>query len=154
VVARPGPDRRRRLARAALTVDGGLEGDRWRPADDGRNANQLTVIRLDQIAALANGQDPAFAGDNLFVDLDLSAANLPPGSQLRVGSATVEVSPEPHDGCAKFAARFGAAALRAVQDPAVRAENRRGVHWRVIADGEVAPGDPITVLRRAAPAGA
>ena len=87
-------------------------------------------------------------GDNLFVELDLSAANLPTGTRLAVGEAIVEVTPKPHNGCSKFDARFGNDALRFVQAPATRPENRRGIDWKVVTAGEVAVGDAVRVLLR------
>ena len=97
---------------------------------------------------IANGQDLSLFGDNFFVDFDVSAANLPPGSRLRVGAALVEVTPKPHNGCAKFHARFGDDALRFVQAPATRHLNLRGIFWKVIEGGIVRPGDAIVVLAR------
>ena len=104
---------------------------------------QTFVARL-----IANGQPLTTFGDNLFVELDLSAANLPTGTRLAVGQAIVEVTPKPHNGCSKFDARFGHDALRFVQAPATRAENRRGIYWKVVTAGEVAVGDAVRVLRR------
>ena len=80
--------------------------------------------------------------------LDLTAENLPPGTRLRVGEAQVEVTPEPHNGCLKFKGRFGQDALRFVQDPATRPENRRGIYWRVVEPGDVSVGAAIEVISR------
>jgi MOSC domain-containing protein YiiM len=104
---------------------------------------QTGIARL-----IANGQPLTTFGDNLFVDLDLSAANLPTGTRLAVGEAIVEVTPKPHNGCSKFDVRFGNDALRFVQAPATRSENRRGIYWKVVTPGEVAIGDPVRVLHR------
>ncbi len=98
---------------------------------------------------IANGQPLTTFGDNLFVELDLSAANLPTGTRLAVGRAIVEVTPKPHNGCSKFDARFGNDALCFVQAPATRADNRRGIYWKVVTEGEVSVGDSIRVLSRA-----
>ena len=44
----------------------------------------------------------------LYLDLDLSHANLPTGSRIQIGeSAVIEVTAKPHNGCAKFHRRFG-----------------------------------------------
>jgi MOSC domain-containing protein YiiM len=94
------------------------------------------------------GQPLTTFGDNLFVTLDLSAANLPTGTRIAVGQALVEVTPKPHNGCSKFDARFGNDALRFVQARETRAENRRGIYWRVVVPGEVAVGDAVRVLER------
>lgn len=104
---------------------------------------QTSIARL-----IANGQAMTTFGDNLFVELDLSAANLPTGTRLAVGESIVEVTPKPHNGCSKFEARFGRDALRFVQAPATRPENRRGIYWKVVTEGEVAVGDAVRVLHR------
>ena len=109
---------------------------------------QLTAIRENVAQLIGNGQDLTVFGDNLFVDLDLSAANLPVGSRIRVGEALVEVSPMPHDGCAKFKQRFGTDALRFVSGKALRAQNLRGIYWTAVEPGEVRVGDTIDVLSR------
>jgi MOSC domain-containing protein YiiM len=82
----------------------------------------------------------------LFVDLDLSADNLPPGSRLRVGTAVVEVSAEPHTGCRKFVDRFGLEAMKFVNSPQGRRLNLRGINARVVVGGVVRPGDAIIKL--------
>jgi MOSC domain-containing protein YiiM len=97
---------------------------------------------------IANGQPLCLAGDNLFFDLDLSAANLPIGSRLRVGAAVLEVTPKPHNGCRKFMGRFGNDALRFVAHPERRPLNLRGIYLRVVEDGEIAVGDVVEVLAR------
>jgi MOSC domain-containing protein YiiM len=94
----------------------------------------------------ANGQDPAISGDNLLVDLDLSDENLTCGSQLRLGSSLLEVTPEPHDGCLKFKQRFGADALH--RTAMHRNQHLRDIYMQTIEAGEIAVGDPIEVLRR------
>jgi MOSC domain-containing protein YiiM len=127
----------------------GLPGDDWNGRLPKKVDAQLAVMRRDVAELIANGQALSVFGDNLFVDLDLSAANLPAGTRLRVGGAQVEMTPLPHNGCAKFRARFGADALRFVQEPATRAENRRGVYWKVVTPGTVRVGDRIAVLARA-----
>jgi MOSC domain-containing protein YiiM len=135
-------------ARVELTRERGVPGDRWQRLQPDAPQMQLAVMQQDLAELIANGQPLSLFGDNLFVDLDLSAANLPFGSQIRVGSAIVEMTPEPHDGCHKFAGRFGNDALRFVATKATRAENRRGVYWTTIEAGEVAVGDELRVLSR------
>ena len=109
---------------------------------------QLAVMRTDLAELIANGQSLALFGDNLLVEIDLSDANLPTGSRLRVGAAVVEVTPMPHNGCRKFDARFGSDALRFVNAKPTRHLNLRGVYWRVVEAGEVEVGSPIVVLSR------
>ncbi len=134
---------------AQLTREEGLVGDAWsiRPPRD-LNA-QITVMRRDIADLFANGQSLSLFGDNLFVDLDISMENLPPGSRLRVGSSVVEVTPEPHTGCRKFQQRFGRDALRFTALKEMRGKNLRGVHWRVLESGAVTLGDSVEVLLRA-----
>lgn len=135
--------------RVVLTPEAGVPGDGWsrRPPRDPEA--QLAVMRRDVAELLANGQPLTLFGDNLLVDLDISAANLPDGTRLRVGEALVVVTPKPHDGCRKFHARFGGDALRFVQTPATRGLNLRGIYWKVVAPGAAAMGDRIEVLARA-----
>ena len=149
LILRRHPDGSRETLEATrLSPQEGVPGDGWtrRPPRD--PAAQLAVIRRDVAALIANGQCLSLFGDNLFVDLDLSAGNLPTGTRLRVGEAVVEVTAKPHDGCVKFRGRFGGDALRFVQAPATRHLNLRGIYWRVIEAGEVRVGAPITVLGR------
>ncbi len=90
---------------------------------------QIAVMQPDVAALIANGQPLTLFGDALFLELDLSTANLPAGSRLRVGAALLEVTPAPHNGCRKFQARFGAEALRFVSQPAVAAsQSARDLH--------------------------
>jgi len=134
--------------RVRLCPREGLPGDGWQRRPPRDPAAQLAVMRRDVAALLANGQPLTLFGDDLFVELDLSAANLPAGARLRIGAAEVEVTPKPHDGCRKFRARFGPGALRFVQEPATRDRNFRGIYWKVTLAGEVAVGDAIQVLSR------
>jgi MOSC domain-containing protein YiiM len=150
VVARPDTDQRLTPQRCPLTPDGGVAGDRWgrRPRPD--PAQQITVMRADVARLFANGQPISLFGDNLLVDLDLSFANLPTGTRLQVGTALCEVTPQPHTGCGKFAARFGQPAREVTADPAFQEWRLRGLYIRVLEPGEAGPGDPIRVLSRPA----
>lgn len=131
-----------------LSPEEGVPGDDWIRRPPRKPEAQLAVMRRDVAETIANGQSLALFGDNLFVDLDLSSANLPAGSRLRIGEALVEVTPEPHDGCAKFRERFGADALRLVQARETRNLNLRGIYWRVVEAGDVSVGSPLIVLSR------
>jgi len=148
VVARPDVDERRTPARCPLTVDGGVEGDRWVKRPDAQSDAQITVMRADVARLMANGQPLSLFGDNLLVDLDLSLANLPIGTQLQVGTARCEVTPKPHTGCGKFSARFGEDARAITAAPAFLEWRLRGLYIRVVEPGEVGPGDPFRVLSR------
>ena len=98
-----------------------------------------------RVAALVAGEDERrqLAGDQLYVDLDLSEANLPPGTRLTLGSAVIEISDKPHRGCAKFAQRFGQEALWFVNSPVGRQLRLRGVNARIVTTGTVRVGDMI-----------
>ncbi len=148
IVARRADGVRETPERARLSPEEGVPGDRWARRTSHRPDMQLAVMRRDVAELLANGQPITHAGDNLFVDLDLSGRNLPAGTRLRVGQALVEVSAEPHDGCRKFMGRFGQAALRFISDRTRRACHLRGIYWTVTEPGDVAVGDPIQVLER------
>jgi hypothetical protein len=154
IVRRPAVDDREVLAVATLDVDAGLVGDNWRSRGSTGTADgsahpgmQLTVMNAR--AALLVAQDPGrrmLADDQLYVDLDLSPANLPAGTRLAVGSAVIEVSEEPHLGCAKFAARFGKDAWRFVNSRVGRGLRLRGLNARILASGTVCPGDRVRKL--------
>ena len=155
IVARRADGTRETPTRVRLTQEEGVPGDDWsrRPPRDPEA--QLAVMRHAVATLLANGQPLTTFGDNLFVDLDVSTPNLPTGTRLRVGEAVVEVTPKPHNGCKKFLARFGADGLRFAQAPETRAQNFRGIYWKVIEPGRVCVGDEAIVLARpaSAPAG-
>jgi MOSC domain-containing protein YiiM len=131
-----------------LSVEDGVPGDDWGRRPPRKPEAQLAVMRRDVAALIANGQPLSLFGDQLFVDLDVSSANLPVGTRLRVGAALVEMTAEPHDGCRKFQQRFGADALRFVQAKPTRDQNRRGVYWRVVEPGLARVGDAVRVISR------
>ena len=149
VIVRRLPDgRRERPLQVRLTREEGVPGDGWNRRPPRDPEAQLAVMCCDVAELIANGQSLDLFGDNLFVDLDLSAENLPEGTRLRIGEAIVEVTPFPHNGCSKFSARFGPEALRFVQASTTRNQNRRGIYWKVVEAGDVAVGDSIQVLTR------
>jgi MOSC domain-containing protein YiiM len=148
ILSRSDDGTRETPARVRLDRALGVPGDKWGRLPEPRNLDmQLAVMNRDVAALIGAGQPLVTFGDNLYVDLDLSAANLPFGTRLRVGDALVEMTPHPHNGCAKFNARFGNDALKLVQRKETRDQNYRGVYWRVVEPGEVGVGDAIEVLR-------
>ncbi|MDP1571520.1 MAG: hypothetical protein Q8L86_16120 [Vicinamibacterales bacterium] len=136
--------------RVHLTPEAGLPGDAWGRKRTPNPESQLAVIQMDVATLIANGQPLPLFGDNLFLDLDLSTANLPAGSRVRAGQALLEVTPQPHNGCRKLSARFGPDALTFVSMRERRHLNLRGIYMRVIEAGAVCAGDPVEVLLRAA----
>jgi hypothetical protein len=148
IVRRHANGERETLARARLSPDEGLPGDGWGRRPPRKREAQLAVMQRDVAELIGNGQPLTLFGDNLFVDLDLSAENLPVGTRIRVGDAVVVMTAEPHNGCKKFHGRFGSDALRFVQAKPTRHRNLRGVYWRVVEAGEAAVGDAVTVLSR------
>jgi hypothetical protein len=154
IARRPAEDEREVLTEARLNTREGLEGDTWlargssRTADGSPNLDaQLTLMNARVAAAVAGDRERwPLAGDQIYVDLDLSRANLPPGSRVQIGSAVIEFSEPPHTGCAKFSARFGVDALKFVNSQTGRELRLRGANCRVIVDGTVRPGDKITKL--------
>jgi MOSC domain-containing protein YiiM len=146
VVRTPGENEREELTEAELDETAGLVGDDWygEGADPDR---QITVMNVRAVALLAGSRDRwTLAGDQLYVDLDISEANLPAGTRLEVGSAVLEVTAAPHRGCKKFAARYGLEALRFVNSEVGYALKLRGVNARVVRGGTVRPGDPVVKL--------
>ena len=146
IVRRPRQDQREALDEARLTAEDGLSGDNWR-ARVGADSDPQTQITMmnSRVAQLITDDKSrwAEAGDQLFIDLDISKANLPPGTKLRIGDALLEIAVKPHTGCAKFAKRFGAPARKWVMSDEGKEERLRGVYARVIRDGVVRVGDAI-----------
>ncbi|MGY6502735.1 MAG: MOSC domain-containing protein [Acidimicrobiales bacterium] len=155
IVRRPLDGEREVLAEAVLDLDEGLVGDNWRTrgsrhtADGSPEADkQLNVMNVRLAEAIAGGMDRVpLAGDQLYLDLDVSVANLPPGTRLSMGEAVIEVTPSPHTGCAKFTKRFGLEAMRYVNSPTGKDLRLRGLCARVVAPGTVRTGDTVTVSR-------
>ena len=135
------------LQSAQISLEHGLEGDRWSAADDPERLSQITCMNATAAACVAHPGSPSLAaGDNFFVDLDLSESALPVGARVRLGSALLEVTAEPHLGCSKFRQRFGPGALRWVNHKDLRSLRLRGVNLQVVQGGTVRIGDPIEVL--------
>jgi hypothetical protein len=152
IVARPANFEREVLEEATLDLEVGLVGDNWatrgcRLMEDGSSdpLRQVTLMAA-RAAQLLCGDDWGLAGDQLYVDLDISHDNLPAGSRLAIGTAVVEITEPPHTGCAKFKDRFGVDALRMVGTPAGKALRLRGVNARVVVGGTVRRGDTVAKM--------
>jgi len=152
IVSRGDDGRRETPAQAVITCEGGVPGDAWLRDCPEKIDAQITLMRIDVARLIAGGQPLTLFGDNLLVDLDLSANNLPTGSRLQMGSAILEVTQKPHNGCVKFRQRFGKDALRLTAAPELRGLRLRGIYVKVFQAGKIALRDPITVLGRGAAA--
>jgi hypothetical protein len=159
VVRRPVHGEREVLQEGLLDEADGLVGDNWlsratsRAVAEGRHLKaQVTVMSSRMIRLLADtDEERALAGDQLYVDLDISCTNLPPGSRIAFGDpqdggAVIEVSDKPHTGCAKFVRRFGEETTAFVNSDIGRELRLRGLNARVVRAGTVRPGDPARKL--------
>jgi hypothetical protein len=150
IVRRPKTGAREVLDRAALDVEGGLEGDNWHARGSSRTADgsahpdmQITLMNARMAALLSPRERWALAGDQLYLDFDLSLDNLPAGTRLAVGGAVIEITALPHTGCKKFEARFGIDALRFINDPTRRSLRLRGCNAKVVRPGPIRCGDGV-----------
>lgn len=159
VVRRPAVGEREILDAGELDVEKGLVGDNWLDRatsyaiEEGRHLEaQLNVMSWRMVSFLAPSvEERALAGDQLFLDLDLSVANLPVGSRLALGDpadggAIIEVNLKPHNGCKKFVARFGQKAMEFVNSPVGKELRLRGFNAKVVQNGTVRPGDVVRIL--------
>lgn len=154
IVARPAEDQRKVLDRGHIDLTDGLAGDTWRTRGSSATADgsadpeaQLTLINSRLAALVAGTADHGgLAGDQLYVDLDLSAQRLPAGTRLEIGEAVIEITAKPHRGCAKFRARFGHDALRFVNTGEGLSLNLRGRNAKVVTPGTIKRGDPVRRL--------
>jgi hypothetical protein len=151
IVRRPAVNEREVVAEAVLDSEVGLVGDNWstRGSSSTRDGTsnpeaQLTIMNSRLAGLVARVPERRqLAGDQLYVDLDLSVDNLPGGTRLEVGSAVIEISTKPHTGCAKFSARFGLEAARFVNSPVGRQLRLRGLNAKVVVPGKLQAGDTI-----------
>ena len=152
IVCRPAVDERQVLGQGTLDLKLGLVGDNWSvkpttstPDGSPNPDGQLTLMNSRAIALIAGHPGRwALAGDQLYVDFDLSEVSLPAGTRLSIGDAVIEITPKPHRGCAKFSARFGRDALRFVNTGPGIELNLRGRNARVITAGTVRHGETLT----------
>ena len=146
IVRRPKSGEREVLEAGELDVEHGLVGDRWARGKRRRD-NQLTLINSRLAALVAQSRDRwPLAGDQLYVDFDLSLEHVPPGSRIAIGATEIEVSPEPHTGCRLFRERYGHDAMRFVNSPQGQAWQLRGINAWVVQGGTVCVGDEVRAL--------
>ena len=148
IVVRPTEGERETPETAELSIEEGLVGDRWKAhaGADGRvhRENQLTIASTHLLGLIAEPERWPLAGDNLLVDMGLDKESLPAGSRLAIGdTVVVQISEEPHTGCAKFSARFGSDALKFINSPEGRELRLRGVNAHVIVPGTISTGDAV-----------
>lgn len=151
IVRRPAIDQREVLDIGELDEDEGLKGDNWAVRGSSRTPDksahpemQLNLMNARAIALIAQEEERwPLAGDQLYVDLDLSEKNLPPGSRLSLGEAIIEITAIPHNGCKKFAQRFGIDAVKFVNSKEGKALHLRGLNAKVIRGGSIKKGDRI-----------
>src|SRR4029077_19480405 len=154
IVRRPDVGEREILQEGRLDLPDGLVGDSWKRRSSRRTKDgtphpdmQLNLMNARVVALVS--QDKArwhLAGDQLFVDFDLSEANVPAGTKLAIGSAVIEVTAEPHTGCSKFIERFGLDAMKFVNADERRDLHLRGINARVVQPGSLRAGDTISKL--------
>ena len=148
IVRRPRINEREVLEEGELHLAEGLVGDSWKKRRSSRTSDgsphpdtQLNIMNARAIALVAQDKDRwSLAGDQLFIDMDLSTENLPAGTRLAVGSAVIEVTALPHTGCKKFVSRFGLDAMKFVNSPVGKQLHLRGINARVVQSGVIRVG--------------
>ena len=151
IVRRPQVEEREVLDTGELSVEVGLVGDSWITRRSSRTPDgsphpdmQLNIMNSRATALVAQHKDRwQLAGDQLYLDMDLSEENLPAGSRFTIGTAVIEVSPQPHLGCRKFVSRFGVEAMQFVNSPVGRQLRLRGINARVVSGGVIRVGDVV-----------
>jgi hypothetical protein len=151
IVCRPRADEREVMTEAELHLAEGLVGDNWRWRGSSRTADgsahpemQLNIMNSRVIALVAQGQERwPLAGDQLYLDLDLSQENLPAGTRLSLGTSVIEVTAQPHTGCKKFVARFGLEAMQFVNSDVGKQLRLRGINAKVIKGGVIRVGQAV-----------
>ncbi|MEO7673221.1 MAG: MOSC domain-containing protein [Pyrinomonadaceae bacterium] len=155
IVRRPAVNQREVIDVGVLDVENGMVGDNWVTRGSSRSGDgkghpemQLNIMNYRFAELIAGHRERVpLAGDQLFVDLDLSPDNLPPGTRLSISSAVIEVTAIPHLGCKKFVERFGLEAMKFANSGFGRTHNLRGINAKVVSAGNIAVGDTIEIVR-------
>jgi hypothetical protein len=148
IVRRPQVNAREVLEVGELNLTEGLAGDSWIARGSSRTVDgsphpdmQLNIMNSRVIALVAQDAERwPLAGDQLYLDLDLSDKNLPAGTRLALGSAIIKITAQPHTGCKKFVARFGLDAMKFVNSPVGKELRLRGVNAKVVQPGVIRVG--------------
>lgn len=151
IVRRPETEEREVLEEGELDLKEGLVGDNWGTrgssmSDDGKAhpEMQLNIMNARSIAHIAQDRERwQLAGDQLFIDMDISADNMPPGTRLQLGTAIIEITAIPHNGCKKFTERFGMDAMKWVNSEVGKQLHLRGINAKVVQPGTMRPGDTV-----------
>ncbi len=149
IVCRPANNQRKVLTEALLDPETGLQGDNWLQRGDPSATNQtayrnmqINIMSARAAAAIAQNKSRwSLAGDQFFIDMDLSENNLPPGARLAIGTAILEITAEPHLGCRKFSDHFGKDAVMFVNSDIGKALHLRGLNAKIVKSGMVVTGD-------------
>jgi MOSC domain-containing protein YiiM len=151
---RPVSEERQDVLTCEVSLAGGVHGDHWakgcwKTTDEGlpHPDVQICIMNSRCIDLIAGDRSnwPA-AGDNLFLDMDLRPENLPPGQRIQMGSAILEITDTPHNGCAKFVERYGRDATVFVNTGAGKEYRLRGIYGRVVKDGTISVGDAVVKI--------
>ena len=149
IVCRPRIGERQVLAEGELHPLEGLMGDSWKTRGSSRTADgsahpdmQLNIMNSRVINLVTQSKNHwSLAGDQLYLDLDLSKENLPAGTRFALGTAVIEVTPQPHTGCQKFVERFGLEAMKFVNSPVGKQLSLRGINAKVVEPGVIRVGE-------------
>jgi hypothetical protein len=155
IVRRTDVDQRESISSGRLDTQLGLVGDNWQSRGSGHMPDgaadpemQLNIMNARVVALVADDPERRkLAGDQLYLDMDLSRENLPPGTRLELGAAIIEVTEPPHTGCKKFAERFGKDAVVFVNAGMGKQLNFRGINAKVVRSGEIRVGDVAKKLQ-------
>ena len=151
IVCRPSEGDRKILQEGFLDKGKGLEGDNWIDRGSSKTPDgcshpdmQLNIMNSRSVALIAQHKNRwQLAGDQLFIDINLSDKNIPAGTRLSIGDAIIEVTAIPHNGCKKFTERFGMDAVKFVNSPIGKELHLRGVNAKIIKSGKINAGDTV-----------